>query len=653
MNTEFEDRHTDSLEQWVLESKYYLTLKDKLSAVPTSPGCYLMKNGLGDVIYVGKAVSLKNRVRSYFQKLGKDVSGKVRRMVYEIADIEWIVTDSELEALILESNLIKKHRPHYNVRLKDDKSYPYICVTNERFPRPIFLRKIRWEGRDDNRYFGPYTNSEAVRETLRLIRRVFKVPCGYKDPTQSKGRACLYHHIGQCVGPCIGAVTEEEYAEIIRDVVLFLEGRQEKLVKELQAQMVDAAANLLYEKAARLRDQVQAVQRIIERQKVISSALTDQDVVALVTDNAGACAQMFFIRGGKLIGQENFLLEGTSSDDLCGGIAEFIKQYYQTAAYIPREILLQCDMDEMDIIESWLRQKRGAKVEILSPSRGEKRKLVELAEKNAELVLDQLRKKVEADEELATAELSELQIALGLPEMPRRIECYDISNIMGTEAVGSLVVFENGRPKRSDYRRFKIKYTPERPDDYAMMREVLTRRLTGRLRETEKFAELPDLMMVDGGRGQLNVALDAIKAAGEEVFVIGLAKEYEEIYLPPSGWAGIANPGPTRSPSGRAAAETRPLMLPRGSKALFVLQRVRDEAHRFAVEYHRKLRSKRMTKSVLLDIPGVGKKRRSALLKHFGSLKRIREASLEDLERAPTMNRAAAEAVYSFLQSKG
>lgn len=635
------DKLSDSTSDSLLES----TLKEKLSALPVNPGVYLMKSVRGEIIYVGKAIVLKNRVKSYFQKFGKDISPRTRQMVGEVADIEWIVTDSELEALILESNLIKKHRPHYNVRLKDDKSYPYICITmNDRFPRPMFLRKIRFEGKDDNRYFGPYTNSDSVKETLRLIRRVFHVPCGYADPAQSKGRACLYYHIGQCLGACIGAISEKEYAQVIRDVILFLEGRQEKLLKELQSQMDAASDKMLYEKAARLRDQVQAVERIIERQKVISNARTDQDVVAIVTDNGNAVAQMFFIRGGKLIGQEHFLLEGASGDNLSEGIQEFIKQYYQAAAYVPKEILLQREIEEMYIIESWLRQKRGAKVELHHPARGEKRRLVEMAEKNAETVLDQLKKKLETDEAYSAAELAELQTALDLPQLPSRIECYDISNIMGTEAVGSLVVFENGKPKKSDYRRFKIKYTPERPDDYAMMREVLARRLTGKLRSTAKFAELPDLLMVDGGKGQLNVALETLDALGENAPVIGLAKEFEEVYKP-SQWGGVTNPAPSKENPAPAM-----VALPRGSKGLHLLQRVRDEAHRFAIEYHRKLRAKQMTRSILTEIPGIGKKRRSALLRHFGSLKRIREASAEELEQAPGMTRPTAEAVYRYLR---
>jgi len=603
-------------------------LKQKISNTPTSPGCYLMKNSRGEIIYVGKAVVLRSRVRSYFQKQGRDVSEKVRRMVREIADFDWIATDSELEALILESNLIKQHRPRYNVRLKDDKSYPYICVTmKDRYPRPIFIRKIRMSADDGNLYFGPYSNADAVRETLRLIRKVFRVPCGYKDPEQSKGRACLYRHIGQCLGPCVGAVTETEYARTIREVIMFLEGRQDKLVKDLQKQMEDAAEKLLFEKAARLRDQIQSLKQVMERQKVVSTKLKDQDVIAVAAEDGASVAVVLFIRGGKLVGQEHFMLEGVSMEDMREGVTEFVKQYYQTAAYVPREIILQCEIYEQGVVERWLSGKRGGSVILHSPKRGERRRILDMAVKNAGALLEQVRLSSETDREQVEAEMKELQSALGLPVMPRRIECYDISNIMGTEAVGSLVVFEDGRPLKSDYRRFRIRYTPEKPDDYAMMREVLTRRLTGRLRQSEKFADLPDLIVVDGGRGQLNVALQALAEANEKVSVIGLAKEYEEIYLP----------------------DDKPLMLPQNSKALHLLQRVRDEAHRFAVEYHRKLRAKRMTGSVLLEIPGIGKARRSALLKHFGSLKRMREASLEEIASVSGMTRSAAEMVYKFL----
>ena len=606
-------------------------LKQKISNTPTSPGCYLMKNSHGEIIYVGKAVVLRSRIRSYFQKQGRDVSEKVRRMVREIADFDWIATDSEVEALILESNLIKQYRPYYNVRLKDDKSYPYICVTmKDRFPRPMFIRKIRMSADDGNLYFGPYSNADAVRETLRLIRKVFRVPCGYKDPAQSKGRACLYRHIGQCLGPCVGAVTEAEYERTIREVILFLEGRQDKLIKDLQKQMEDAAEKLQFEKAARLRDQIQSLKQVMERQKVVSTKLKDQDVIAVAAEDGASVAVALFIRGGKLVGQEHFMLEGVSIEDMRESVTEFVKQYYQAAAYVPREIILQCSIYEQDVIEKWLSGRRGGKVVLLSPAKGERRKILDMAVKNAETLLEQVRQSSELDRSQVETELKELQSALGLPVTPRRIECYDISNIMGAEAVGSLVVFEDGRPLKSDYRRFRIKYTPERPDDYAMMREVLTRRLTGRLRQSEKFAELPDLIVVDGGRGQLNTALQALADAGERVSVIGLAKEYEEVYMP----------------------NAAPLMLPKNSRALHLLQRVRDEAHRFAVEYHRNLRSRRMASSILLEVPGIGKARRSALLKHFGSLKKIREASLDEIASAPGMNRPAAEKLYKFLHSE-
>ncbi len=349
-----------------------LTLTEKLTSLPAAPGCYLMKNSSGQVIYAGKAKILRNRIRQYFQH-NADHTRRIRRMVYEIADLDWIVTDSELEALILESNLIKKHHPTYNVRLRDDKSYPYIAVTvSDEWPRVLYARKLRMRRKEKDKYFGPYTDTEAVRETLRLIRRVFRVPCGWKDPSQSKGKACMSYHIGQCTGVCAGKITRDEYMVVIRDVMAFLEGRREQLVDRLLGQMNEAAGHLEFERAARLRDQVAAIQKLIARQKVISTALEDQDVIALVTDNGNTCAGMFFIRGGKLIGQEHFMLENASSDDLAQSISEFITQYYDTAPYVPREILLSEEIDEIDIVESWLRQKRGSKVDVASPRRGEK-----------------------------------------------------------------------------------------------------------------------------------------------------------------------------------------------------------------------------------------------------------------------------------------
>lgn len=623
------------------KSTHPVTLADKLETVPAAPGCYLMRSCHGAVIYVGKAKSLRSRVRSYFQK-GADLTRRKRQMVREVADVDWIVTDSELEALILESNLIKKHHPTYNVRLRDDKSYPYIAVTlSEKWPRVAYMRKLRMQPKEKDRYFGPYTDTDAVKDTLRLIRRLFRVPCGYKDPDQSWGRACMYHHIGQCTGVCAGLVSREEYMAVIRDVMAFLEGRREELARKLLEQMEEAAAELNFEKAARLRDQVQAIQKLVARQKVISTALEDQDVIALVIDDGSACAEMFFIRGGKLIGQEHFLLENASADDVSESLQEFIERYYENAAYVPREVLLSADIDEMHIIESWLRRKRGARVDILSPKRGEKRKLVEMARKNAELVLRQFQIKMATDEARIREELEALRDELSLDVLPRRIEAYDISNIQGCHTVASLVVFEDGRPKKEHYRKFRIKRPNGMPDDYASMREAVSRRLTGALRRSQAFENLPDLMLIDGGKGQLNAALEAVRAAGTDgcadssdevqVQVIGLAKENEEIYKPET---------------------ERPILLPRDSKALRLVQRARDEAHRFAVTYHRGLRGKAMKASILSEIPGIGPRRMRALLRSFGTVENVRSASIDDLAAAPSMNRAAALAVHAFFHGQ-
>ncbi len=620
---------TDSLDWTALENKYPVTLTDKLASLPTEPGCYLMKNESGDIIYVGKAKQLRNRVRSYFQK-GADLTRRKRKMVYEIVDLDTIITDSELEALILENNLIKKHRPPYNVRLRDDKSYPYIAITlSEQWPRVVYLRKLRMQPKEKDKYFGPYTDTEAVRETLKLIRRVFRVPCGYKDPAQSRGKACMYYHIGQCTGVCAGKISHDEYMAVIRDVMAFLEGRREELANRMLAQMETASENLEFEKAAKLRDQVQSIQKLIARQKVISTALEDQDIIALVTDNGNACAEMFFVRNGKLIGQEHFLLENASADELSDNLSEFMEQYYGAAAYVPREVLLNAEIPEVDVMEDWLRQKKGSKVEVLSPKRGEKKQLVEMACKNAELVLRQLELKMATDQQRIDEELSELRDAIEIDVLPRRIEAYDISNIQGTNTVASLVVFENGQPKKAHYRKFKIKLSEGRPDDYASMREVISRRLTGTLRRGDAFSTLPDLMLIDGGKGQLNAALESIAESSEkaELAIIGLAKRHEEIFLP---------------------GRSNPILLARNSKALHLLQRIRDEAHRFAITYHRASRGKTMKASVLNDIPGIGAKRRRAMIKHFGSVEKIKQASIEELAAAPAMTKTSAEAVHGF-----
>lgn len=625
------DVSLDSLDWAVLESKYPVTLREKLATLPAAPGCYLMKGADGGIIYIGKAKVLKNRVRSYFQK-GADLTRRKRRMVYEIADLDWIVTDTELEALILESNLIKRHHPEYNVRLRDDKSYPYISITlSEEWPRAVYARKLRMQPKEKDKYYGPYTDTEAVRETLRIIRRVFRIPCGYRHPEQSKGKACMYYHINQCTGVCAGKISKEEYMSVIQDVMAFLEGRREQLVDKLLAEMEEAAEDLLFEKAAKLRDQVSSIQKLIARQKVISTALEDQDVIAIVTDNSSTIAEMFFIRGGKLIGQEHFMLENVSEDDIEESLREFIEQYYDTAPYVPREVLLNADIDEIEITESWLRQKKGSKVTIHSPKRGEKKDLVEMAKKNADLVLKQLKLKMETDEKYVREELTVLQSVLGLDKLPRRIEAYDISNIQGYHTVASLVVFENGQPKKSDYRRFKIKRPDGQPDDYASMKEVVSRRLNGTLRRSAAFKNLPDLILIDGGKGQLGAAMEAINASEEKVAAIGLAKRYEEIYRP-----GFPDP----------------VLLPRTSRALHLIQRVRDEAHRFAITYHRTLRGKTMRASVLNDIPGVGPKRKKALLKHFGSVEKLKAATMEEILAAPMITKAAAQAIYMFFHTE-
>jgi excinuclease ABC subunit C len=657
------DDNPDGLDWAVLESKYPVTLREKLTTLPTAPGCYLMKGVNGEVIYVGKAKVLRNRVRSYFQK-GADHSRRIRRMVYEVQDLDWIVTDTELEALVLESNLIKKHRPTYNVKLRDDKSYPYISVTlSEEWPRVVYMRKLRMHKNERDKYFGPYTDTEAVRETLKLIRRIFRVPCGFKHPEQSKGKACMYYHINQCTGVCAGKISKDDYMAVIRDVMSFLEGRREELVERLLRQMERAAEDLEFERAARIRDQVQSIQTLIARQKVVSTALEDQDVIALTTDNCNTVAEMFFIRGGKLIGQEHFMLENACDDDIAESLREFIQQYYDTAAYVPREVLLNADIDEMDIIEDWLRRKRGTKVSLATPKRGEKKQLVEMARKNADLVLKQLRLKMETDSERIQEQLEALRDGIGMAGLPRRVEAYDISNIQGQYTVASLVVFENGEPRKEHYRRFKIRTAQGAPDDYASMKEVVSRRLSGSLRRTEAFRELPDLMLIDGGKGQLSAAMEAVAESGNlkgrdpspqpspargegekspsvvsgdpcpeasDLAVIGLAKRNEEIYKP---------------------GEPNPILLPRNSKALHLLQRIRDEAHRFAVTYHRGIRGKAMRASVLNDIPGIGPRRRRGLMKHFDTMERIKEAPVDELAAAPGMTRAAAQAVYAYFHS--
>ncbi len=604
-------------------------LQTKLKTLPKQPGCYLFKDSSRAVLYVGKAVNLRQRVRSYFQKSAQHTP-KVARMVRKIADIEWVVTDTELEALILECNLIKRYRPPYNVLMRDDKSYPYLCLTlGERFPRLLVTRRVH---KDGSRYFGPFANSNAVWSTHRLLHRTFPlIPCGKVWSGEAVQRPCLYYHMGRCMAPCAGLADPDAYRQVVQQVVLFLEGKGDTLIRQLEAQMMEHAENLEFERAAKLRDQIRALQEVLQQQKVVNPEGTDEDVIALVKDKRGACVQMFFIRGGKLLGQRHFFLSEGAEEQPGVIIGEFLKQYYQDAPEVPERILLPYEVDEARIISQWLRQRRGSAVEIRVPHRGEEARLLELAAHNAELALQSLRQELEQKSEWLESALLELQEELHLPHLPQRIEAYDISNIQGIAPVGSMVVFEEGQPKKSDYRRFRIRWHPETPDDFAMMKEVLTRRLREALEGDEKWRVLPDLILIDGGRGQLNAALEVLQQMGFQIPAIGLAKRHEEVILPDV---------------------PEPIELPRHSKALHLLQRIRDEAHRFALSYHRKLREERAVRSPLDEIPGIGPRRKKMLLRLFGSLERIRSASVEELASVPTMTRKLAQQVLDYLREE-
>jgi excinuclease ABC subunit C len=609
-----------------------ITLQEKLKSLPTQPGCYLYKDADGVVIYVGKAVNLRNRVRSYFQK-PTGLTMKTRALVDRITDFDLIITDSELEALILECNLIKQHKPYFNVRLRDDKHYPYLVLTmSEPFPRLLITRRVIKN--DGNKYFGPFTNSRAVWDSLRLIYRLFPlVTCRKKWTNKVEQRPCLYHHMGRCPqAPCAGMADAASYRASAEDVQLFLEGKQEALVKKMRVEMQHDAANLEFERAGRLRDQILAVEALIARQKVISVNGTDQDIVALVMDDGSAAVQMFFVRNGKLIGQEHFLLDGTQSEeDLEEATSEFVKQYYEDAQYVPSEIILPTHLEETEIIEQWLRQKKGTKVTLTVPERGSKKNLLEMAVTNAKQALDEIKHNSARELDRTMSSLAELQEALNLEDIPERIEAFDISTIQGRFSVGGMVVFEQGKSCKAEYRRFRI-HLPEKigePNDFAMMSEVITRRLTEAKEANPKFSKLPDLIVIDGGKGQLSAARGVAIALGyEQIPMIGLAKQYELIFLP---------------------GKSDPLVLAKNSMALHLLQRVRDEVHRFAITYHRTVRAKSAVISVLDTVDGVGPARRKALLLHFESLDHLKKASVEDIAAAPRMNRKVAMSVYNTL----
>ena len=612
-----------------------------LATLPTKPGCYLMKNAEGKIVYVGKAVNLKNRVRSYFHA-DSSHDNKTRRLVREIADIEWIVVGSELEALILEMNLIKKHRPKYNVRLKDDKRYPYIKIHwADAFPKVTVTRQMLEDG---SRYFGPYTSAWAVYQTLDVLRKVFPYLTCDREITGQDKRACLYFDIKLCTAPCIGAASQAQYRQMISDLMDFLSGRSEGIVQRIEQDMHKASEEMRFEKAAALRDQLKAIQNIIERQRIVfATDYTDSDVLAIARSDGEACVQVFFIRGGKLIGREYFILEGTEDAADSEVMEQFITQFYTEAANIPEQVMLPAQIEEARIISQWLRSKRGGKkVEFFVPKEGQPHDLVQMATENATETLQALRAQWQADTHKQEQALAELQEALKLPEPPNRIECYDISNTQGTAIVGAMVVFTQGVPDKKLYRRFNIESVVGAPDDFASMEEMLTRRFR-RWRAAQEtldqvgakkdasFSFLPDLIIIDGGKGQLSRAvqvLEKFELTGK-VPVVGLAKQQEEIFFP------------HRSDS---------LMLPRHSQGLYLVQRIRDEAHRYGITAHRKKRQKLGMASQLDSIPGIGPARRKALLKQFGSVDKIREAAIEELASVDGMNVKAAESVKAHLE---
>lgn len=608
-----------------------VSIQDKLALLPDKPGVYMFRDEEGVILYVGKAVSLRSRVRSYFQP-GAQHSPKVQALVRKVADLEFIITDTEIEALILESNLIKEHQPWYNIRIKDDKHYPYLKLTlQEPYPRLVIVRRIE---RDGAKYYGPYPSASSVRETLKVIRRLFPLRTCKQNLTGEKaGRSCLNLHIGRCLGPCLGNVSKDRYREAVTAVDMFLSGRHEELVKGLRQKMEQAAEDLNFERAAELRNQLSAVLHVTEKQKMISSGLEDRDVVALARGVEDTCVSVFFMRSGRTIGRENFFLSGTEEMTRGEVLAAFIKQYYAVAPAIPAEVLVSAELPEEDlpVVQSWLSSKRAGKVVIHEPKRGPKKQLIEMVEKNAVAALEERFAKVLSEGQLLQSALDELAFYIGLSKGPRRIECYDISNISGTEAVGSMVVMIDGQPANSEYRRFRIRGI-EGPNDFAMMAQVIGRRLKRVQQDDEKFSDLPDLIIVDGGKGQLSAARQVIESMGFGFLAtVGLAKEHEYIFRP---------------------GESEPIILPRQSQSLYLVQRIRDEAHRFAITYHRQLRAKRQVASWLEGCSGIGEARRKALLKAFGTLNKIRTASIEDLAGVPGMSRQAAEALYTYIRKQ-
>lgn len=615
-------------------------IEEELKKLPSQPGVYLMHDAKDEIIYVGKAISLKNRVRQYFQS-SRNKTAKIQQMVSRIARFEYIVTDSELEALVLECNLIKEHQPRYNTMLKDDKAYPYIKVTTgEEFPRVMVARSMK---KDKSRYFGPYTSGGAVKDTIDLMQKIYRIrTCSRVLPRDTgKARPCLNYHIGQCDAPCQGKISQEEYAKKIGQVLEFLNGHYDTLLGYLENKMKEASAQMEFEKAIEYRDLLASVKQIAQKQKITSEETEDRDVIAMASDGEDAVVQVFFVREGKMIGREHFGMSVGSAQGRSQILTEFVKQYYSGTPFVPRELWIQEELEDQDVIEKWLSSRRGHRVHIFVPKKGEKERLVELAQKNAAMVLIQDNERNKREEARTSGAMQEVAGWIGLSGV-RRIEAFDISNISGYESVGSMIVYEDGKPKRSDYRKFRIR-TVTGPDDYASMREVLTRRFTHGMEEAERlkkehletdlgsFTRFPDLLMMDGGRGQVNIALEVLEHLGVSIPVCGMVKDDNHR---------------TRG----LYYQNEEIPIDRRSEGFRLITRIQDEAHRFAIEYHRSLRSKGQVRSILDEIPGIGDTRRKALMKHLKSLDAVKSASVEELMEVPGMNRTAAENVYRFFR---
>ncbi|MDY2818679.1 MAG: excinuclease ABC subunit UvrC [Hominisplanchenecus sp.] len=609
-------------------------IQEELKKLPAKPGVYIMHDERDAIIYVGKAISLKNRVRQYFQS-SRNKGVKIEQMVTRIARFEYIVTDSELEALVLECNLIKEHRPKYNTMLKDDKTYPFIKVTtSEAYPRIMLCRSMK---KDKNRYYGPYTSAGAVHDTIELLCKVYKLrTCSRRLPQDiGKERPCLNYHIKQCNAPCQGYISCEEYRKSLNEAIDFLNGNHKPLEKLLEKRMLEASERMDFEEAIVQRDLLNSVRQIGQKQKITSSDGEDKDIIAIKTEDTDAVAQVFFIRQGRLIGRDHFFLRVAPQDTSGAILSSFLKQFYAGTPFIPREIMIPEEIEDRELLESWLGGRKGQRVHIRVPKKGTKEKLVELAAQNAEIVLRQDKERIKREEGRTIGAMKEIAGWLGLENLIR-VEAYDISNISGFESVGSMAVFERGKPKRSDYRKFRIR-TVQGPNDYASMEEVLTRRFTHEVeeenREFDSFGKLPDLIMMDGGKGQVNVALSVLENLHLQIPVCGMVKD-------------------DRHRTRGLYFNNQEIPISRDSEGFRLITRIQDEAHRFAIEYHRSLRSKDQVHSILDDIPGIGPARRKALMRSFGSIEEIRSASVEELAKVPSMTGLSARKVYDFFRKE-